>query len=120
MGEPVRDEDAHLSGSGGVLISGHNTKGPAANRSSVATMSAIYPGTDAATRRLTASTAGARSPRLPSTTPKMMIAPPAQLQLTSGLTKTRNAAHPSGLEPPSPTSLSAHTLVLMPPSATTS
>ncbi len=41
MGETVRHQNAHLLSSVGVLISGQSTNGPAANRSSVATMRAI-------------------------------------------------------------------------------
>src|SRR5260370_42378185 len=44
-----------------------------------------------------------RAPALPRTTPRMMIAPPTQLQLTSGWTKTRNEAEPSPGVPDSTT-----------------
>ena len=40
VGQAVGDDDAH-GWSGGVLMSGQSTKGPARNRSSVATIKAI-------------------------------------------------------------------------------
>src|SRR6266550_4330205 len=44
VSQPIRDEDAHLLSSAGVLISGQSTNGPAANSRIVATMSVIGPG----------------------------------------------------------------------------
>jgi hypothetical protein len=44
------------------------------------------------TRRLANSEAGLGSPALPSKTPRMITMPPAQIQLTSGFTRTRNEA----------------------------
>lgn len=45
-------------------------------------------GTGTATLRRTGAVTAVLAPTLPSTTPKMMIAPPAQIQVTSGLTNT--------------------------------
>src|SRR5260370_24526931 len=42
-----------------------------------------------------------RAPAMPRTTPTMMIAPPTHIQLTSGLTNTRNEAEPSPWVPAS-------------------
>src|SRR5260370_37388124 len=50
-------------------------------------------------RVTTATVSGRRAPRLPSATPSSSRAPPAQIQLTSGLIRIRNDAGPSGLEP---------------------
>src|ERR1700694_5144740 len=104
VGQTVGDKDAHGFSSGGVLSRGHRTKGPARNRSSVATMIAIaYAGRVTGWRRLANSGTGIFCPTLPSTTPRMMIAPPAQIQLTSGFTNTRNEADPSPFVPASTT-----------------
>src|SRR6202049_2226861 len=58
-----------------------------------------YAGTAVRLRAATGSSAGLLSRRLPSSTPRMMIAPPAQIQLTSGLMKIRNEADQSEAVP---------------------
>src|SRR2546428_638571 len=62
-----------------------------------------YAGRVTGIRRLANSMAALLSPTLPSRTPRMITAPPAQMKITSGFTNTRNVAEPSGFVPASTT-----------------
>src|SRR6266567_5770404 len=59
--------------------------------------------TGVGTRETTGWIAARGAPALPRSTPMMMIAPPAQIQLTRGLMKTRKDADPSPFVPDSTT-----------------
>src|SRR5205823_5399351 len=58
-----------------------------------------YAGSVTGMRRVANSAITPLSPTLPSSTPRMMTAPPAQIQANSGLTKTLNDAEPSSPVP---------------------